>query len=1407
MRVVATVRRRATPLSLTVLALLAYVPALASSPGRMPADTKLYLYLDPGRLLGDAPFSYDPRQFAGWVPHQIIGYLWPQGPWYWLGETAGLADWVTHRLWIATLMFLAGAGVMWAARRLGLGPLAALVAAIVYQLAPYLLPYVSRTSAMLLPWAGLGWIVGLVVGAATRTRWRDAALAALVVATVGAPNATALVMITPAPVLWLIVAAAQRQIPWRRAGMVTVRVGVLSLGVSLWWMAMVAVQGRHGADVLSYSESLEAVSFTSTSTEVWRDLGYWLTYVRDAYAPTTTAGIDYMISARVIGTGFLLLLIGLAGLVLTRWPSRRYAITLVVTGVVLGVGVHLITDPSPLMDVLLGDGESGPALALRSSTRAVPVLVFGLGLGAGALVDALPASVAVARWGTVPIRALAAGAVALLAVLYLPVLTGARFVDPAIDRDESPPVAWTDATAALDAEPAGGRVLQLPGAEFGAFRWGYTVDPPLPGMTERPLVTRDLLPLGSPAVMDLLYALDDRFQSGVAELDAVAAVARLLGADTLWLTGDAAFDRFRTPRPELVHAAFGAGAAGLGPPRAYGDAATNQPNVAMVDEQSVSDTRIGRPVPSVELIPVEEAVAVVRAKDAVVVLAGSGDGIVDAAAAGLIDGHELVRYSAALPPGELAEALGAAELVILTDSNRDRAHHWRGSQDVVGFTETGGPESDALRLDDGDERLPVFPDSSPAVQTIAIQEGPVQAFASAYGEPFAYRPESRPFMAIDGDPATAWVVADRAPAEGEFIRLQIDEPIDHVTLRQPAGAQAVRHVGQVTIAVEGTEPLQVVLDDRSLTAPGQRVELGPTAGPVTLTVTIESVVVPDPTIGPALAAVGFAEIDVGLGPTSEVVRLPLDTTRTMAADPAETPLAVVLTRHRTRPTDRWRSDPEPAMVRELELAGARDLTPAITVRLDQRASDAVLADLLGVGGASASARLTGVAAASGWAATDGDRSTAWITPFGGAVGARLAVENGAEISSLTLSQRPGDFSPITGLRLTAAGRSVDVAVPPAGANGESTITLPAPLPAGPVEAEITAIETRTTIDRRYGEPVVLPAAIAEISIGNLTALPDRVDTGCRDDLITIDGAPLAVRVEASTAALIAGEAVTARPCADEVVRLGPGTHRVTTASGAPTGLQVDRIVLADARVADLPSGPATGGPVARVTSSGRTTRTVTVDGCPDGCWLVFGEGFHDAWSASTDAGDLGEPHLVDGGFNGWWIPPSNGPTVVDLRWTAQRSVTIALGLSALAVVAAIVLALLDRRREPAAELPPARFEFPGPREPLRSIVAAGATWVVAAGLLVGPGWALLGALGAIGLGLLGRPRLAGLVAIGIIVFIAVVVIFVVRDERPFPNAGWPARFQWLHGLGLFGAVSLLPAAIGWRPRSSGAKPS
>ena len=159
-------------------------------------------------------------------------------------------------------------------------------------------------------------------------------------------------------------------------------------------------------------------------------------------------------------------------------------------------------------------------------------------------------------------------------------------------------------------------------------------------------------------------------------------------------------------------------------------------------------------------------------------------------------------------------------------------------------------------------------------------------------------------------------------------------------------------------------------------------------------------------------------------------------------------------------------------------------------------------------------------------------------------------------------QPTGDYSPITGLRVVGDDASFDVTVPPPDADGVSHVTLPRRV-GGPVRLEVTTIEPRFVLDRRYAEPVVLPAAIAELSLGERTVVPDRVDTGCRDDLVQIDGEAIPVRIEAAVADLLAGEAVEATPCESTAVALTAGTHRLTTASGATTGIQVDRVVLAD----------------------------------------------------------------------------------------------------------------------------------------------------------------------------------------------------------------------------------------------------
>ncbi len=1362
-------------LGVWALALLAYVPALLAAPGRMPSDTKLYLYLDPARLISDAPYTWDNRQFAGWVPHQTVTYLWPSGPWYWLFEQLRVPDWIAHRLWIATLLFVGGLGVRWAARHLGLAGAGAITAAFVYQLSPYILPYLSRTSLMLLPWASVGWLVGLTIRSATRTRWRDPAIFALVVFTVGSPNATALAMIAPAPVLWLLHAAWQRSISWQRAMAAALRIGALSLGVSLWWIAMLVVQGRHGADVLSYSETLEAVSFTSVSTETLRGLGYWLFYIRDSSGFATSASADYLESGRIIAVGFALLVCCLAGVALTRWSQRRYAALLVFVGIVLAVGVHPIASPSPLMSQLATSSRSTLSLAIRSSTRALPLSSLGLALGAGALATA--ASTLIARRRP-RLRLLVPSLVIWLAILNLPALFDGGFVDPALERDQDPPAAWKQAAAALDAGSMEHRVMQLPGAEFGAFRWGYTVDPPLPGLTAKPLITRDLLPLGSPAAMDLLYALDDRSQSNTLDPAAIAPVARLLGADTIWVSNDMAFDRFRTPRPEITDALFAAQPDGLGVPTSFGQPTANVPDLASLDETALANGSIGKPLAPVELIGVDDPVAMVRAATRLVVLAGSGDGIVDASAAGLLHGDEAILYTADLGEADHLDA----DLVIITDSNRDRAHQWRGTQDVVGFTETGGPGTDVLQQDTADQRLPIFADQTAQDQTTAVVDG-LDIRATSYGEPFAYRPEDRPAMAVDGDPATAWVVGDRFNPIGQSI--EVSGELSGMSLLQSQQPGASRMISSVRLDVDNAVSQIVELDDSSLSGNGQPIDVP--AGASFVRLTIASVAARTGGTDPGASAVGFAEL--GLGTHSEVVRLPSD----MTGVPSATSLAIVMTRLRTDPLNRWRSDPEPRIIREFALETGRRFESQFVIRLAARASDEVLNQLAGVSAATSNRRLIGDPQSTASHAVDGDPATAWTSPFSDVVGSTLTIPlvPTEATSTLTLTQ-PVDqsHSIVTGVTVTIGGESTTLDVPPPDADGRSAIVFP-PARSAALTLRVDDIDPRTTIDRRYAETTVLPVSIIELEA---TSIADPRPSGdpitCRTDLVAIDGQAIPILVTPeSVAQVLAGATVTVGMCDPAVVDLATGTHQVTAAAGNVTGLDVDQIVLRSGEQA------ATARPPSVVAERSRTTRTATVSNCPDGCWLILGEGFNDGWHAKVGGTDLGAPHQISGGFNGWLLAGSNDPVTVTMTWTPQRTMWIGMALAALALVACATLIWRDKERSematPAVPLP----LWPPDHVGRRQAVVAAAALVVLAGLVVSPKYGAVAACIGLVIVVLRRPIVAGLAALALISALTALILRRQIRYRLVANPSWPAAFDDLHRMGLLVVVLLLASTL------------
>jgi len=878
-----------------IIALIAYFPLLLSAPGKLPADTKLYLYLNPGRLLSDAAWTWDTRQLGGWVPHQNVGYLWPTGPWFAFFEWLNVPDWIAHRLWLGSLLVIAGLGARWLAKLLELPTTSYFVAGIAYQLSPYVLPYISRTSALLLPWALLPWIIGLTLKIIREPKFKYFAIFGLVIMSSGGLNATALLMIAPAPLIWLIDAWSSRKISLRRAMSITGLLGLISVVMSAWWAAGLSVQGKYGAPVLSYSEALQSTSATSTATEALRGLGYWLFYDRNKITALTSASTPYQNNLLIIVVGAVLVIAGLIGLLSNQKLKRPLSLMLGI-GVVLSVGAYPSDAPSPIWSYFADHPKSAISLALRSSSRAVPLIALALAIGIALTVERSKKYLSLRS----PRFSLLAMPVAVFLIcLNVPALFGGRYIDPAISRPENLPTAWTQAAALLDTrfdEGHTGSVLILPGIESAAYRWGYPVDPILPGITKKPLITRDWLPLGSAPFMDLLYALDGSFQNGTADANSIAPIARLLGADTVMVVNSYQYERFGVHRPERS-AALIASAPGLTPIGDFGE-----PSINLASHFETNDLQDFPPtaLPEISLYEVSDAPAGARITNNPVVVSGDGTGLVDIATAGLIDGQSTVLASAALDSVALTEAVASAPEVIVTDSNRKRAHQWRGSQEVWGATEGTSEVVDSL--DAFDNRLPVFPLAADRTETQSIAENNsgTSMSATAYGALLSYLPEYRATNANDGNVDTSWSVGWGINPIGQVLTYTSNlgfSEIDHLELVPAQFLTEQRQIVSMSVSVNGSPWANHVIDP---SASVTTIELAQPGNTVRLR--IDGV-----TEGDDQLPVGWAEILPASSQQPEVIMVPRDAA---AVADASTPISYSFTRLQADEYKTFRQDPE-----------------------------------------------------------------------------------------------------------------------------------------------------------------------------------------------------------------------------------------------------------------------------------------------------------------------------------------------------------------------------------------------------------------------------------------------------------------------------------------------------------------
>jgi len=1328
-------RRRADWVLAGFIAAVSYVPLLLTKQGAVAADTKQYLYLDPGKLTVGAASMWDPNTGMGTVTHQNIGYLFPMGPYYTAVQWLGIPMWIGQRIWMGTLLFSAGLGVAYCARRLGLVGPGRVVAALGYMLSPYTIDYLDRISAILMPWSALGWMVGLTAGAARTGRWRYPALFAIVVALVGGVNATSILLVMAAPALWLIHAVwVTREVSLRRALVVAGRIGTLCALVSLWWVAGLWVEGRYGIDVLRVTETVRTVASTSSASEVLRGLGYWYFYGWDKVQPWTLPAVQYTQSLWLLGLSLGLPSVSVAFGLFTRWRHRSFAVGLVGFGTVVAVGAFPYSHPS-LFGALIKDASSGStlALAMRSVDRIVPIVILGLALLLGAGVTAIHI-----RWSRIGVAA-AVACVAIIAADIPPMWTGGMIASN-LSRPSTIPSYWTEATAYLNGQGSSSRVLGLPGEDFAAYSWGVTEDPIAVGLLDRPYVARQVVPSGTPASADLLQALDEPIQEGTLDMAALAPVARLMSVGQVLLQSDLQYERYHLPLPQALWELMDPPPPGLSQPTTFGPA-----NPAPLIRYPLdSEIRLGLPTgapqpPALAVFDVSDPRPLVRTEGVQqpIILAGDGSGVVEAAGAGLLNGDTPILYAASLvhDRSEFDQAVADDAELVLTDTNPLATYRWGSLRDNVGEVQQAGVAD--LSSDPSAYALPVFPDETVADQTVAEVTGVKSVRATEYGDSLAFTPENRPINAIDGNLSTAWTFGAHQPVSDVKLQVNLDQPVteDHVSLTQAQSVRSTRHITSITLLFDGRHPVTVKMSPASLHAPGQTVAFS------TRTFSQLEVVVNGATGGAnkrydGLAQVGLAEISIpGVSAASESLRLPTDLLSMAGASSLLLRLAILM--QRDRAIEPPRHDPEPYMRRTFTLPTARTFSVSGTAEINYGDSDNLINQLIGltpagklpapvsmatpgpatVLAANSSTRLDGDRSARANAAADGDASTAWIAETGPQSGEWLdfTLDKPVTFDHLDLQVvNDGRHSLPTRITISSGGasRTVTVPAPPVGTGRPqvSTTAIPITFPA------LTGANVRVTINsveqvraRDYYSTFaditdILPVGIAELGIPGVDqpAPPENLPPVCSSNLLSIDGKAIDVEVVGTTASALDGDQLTLKACGNSTdgVTLGAGPHVVQTSPRLPSGWSIDQLALEsaagggpaaapptpDAGSASSPATPnGAAAPSLRLDGQNRTSWRVTVDGNGNAFWLVLGQSFSDGWAATLPGGkSLGPSKLIDGYANGWYVPAGeiNGPTVIDLTWTPQKLVWAAITVSAAALLMSVLLAVWPEGRSP-----------------------------------------------------------------------------------------------------------------------------
>ena len=1240
-------------LALVCLGLVAL--AFIQEPGRIITDTKLDLSINPEWLLTRGLRLWDSQAFSGQLANQTYGYLWPLGPFHWLGQNLGLPAWVVQRLWWALLLCVGFLGMVKLASLLGIRSRPARVlGALAFVFAPRLVSSIGAISieswpTMVAPWV----LIPLVRGSSHGNPRRWGLLSALAYGCIGGVNAVATLAVLPLGVMWLITRRWTRQVralaAWWFLGIVL---------ASVWFLVPLAMLGRYSPPFLDWIESAAITTSVTSPEHVLRGVVAWLPYLADGNGPVLPSGWYLIASyAGIMATG-VVAAVAAAGLVVRSTPHRTFLVATALVGFGLVSLGHVGDLPGLGAETIRGllDGVLAP---LRNVHKFDVILRLPLSIGFMVAVAAMLARAQ--EWGASARRSswrsarslVVAGGAALVAVAALPVLggglaTGRSFTDV--------PNYWRDASTWLDDQPDS-RALVVPASSFATFLWGRTNDEPFQALGDTAWSVRDSVPLSTAGNIRLLDEISAQLESGRGS-DTLAALLGRSGFTHIVVRNDLDPGTAETPRSTVVRSAL-TNSPGLTKSAVFGIGGGSPAAGDLV----VADGLDGA-YPPVEVFTVDPALVtgptdvVLRDAAQPVRVRGGAESLSALADA---DGTVVIAGD----PG--TETLPAG-VVLGTDTLRRQEVNFGRVRSNRSETMTVNGEYAAER--------PVhdYVDRADLGQSVAQYSGGVnfQASTSA-SDPNAVAEWSlaeAPAAAMDGDPDTSWQSSAAGSSVGQWWQIDFATPVT-----MPDTVAVVLRGGS-----NGAPPTSV---DVSTDAGSVRTEVPEVAAGDDIAVTLA--VVPGTTEHLRITATGWAsdEPDTGFGIAD--VALPIgEVQRTVVALPGTA--EGWLFRATPGGRDGCVSTAERLLCStEASVPGEEDagIDRVITVPADTNVT--LSATVAVTSGAEAVSRVTPVPAASaqassvlgqlpgagGGMAVDGDLATAWIA-------APDDEEPHLEVSWPT-SQT------ITGIRVTnpeGLNASAPLEVTLAAPDGEERTVLLSEEGYGTLTSPLVTSALRLTVDRVYTtygvsaeqpDRTPLPVGIGEIGfLGAAAPAPaeDTLATWCGEGpTLVIDEQPrLWTTITGDLRAAQAGQPLPATGCAldgtaQAQVMLTAGVHRVQFLATE---------VFTPLSLALLPPLPAAAPPVVVATSEfADDTRTADVDPADQPRTLELAENFNTGWVATLDGDEL-TPVRVDGWHQAWVVPAGVGGTVT-MTFAPQQTYLAGLGVG---VAAAAVLVLL-----------------------------------------------------------------------------------------------------------------------------------